>query len=119
MDVKTLTDLPSSAPRPSQGPWTWLKKNLFASPAHILITVLAVWFLLLSLPALFEWAVLSANFTAQTGQECMQSSGACWSFIQHKYRMILFGIYPFDEQWRPMVVTIILIALIILSAIPK
>ena len=111
--------LPSGAPRPPQGPWIWLKKNLFASPAHILITVLAVWFLLLSLPALFEWAVLSANFTAQTGQECMQSSGACWSFIQHKYRMILFGIYPFDEQWRPMVVTVILIALIVLSAIPR
>lgn len=109
----------SSSPKPPQGPWIWVKKNLFASPVHVLITVLAVWFLLLTVPALVEWALLSANFTAETGKECLQSSGACWSFIQHKYRMILFGIYPFDEQWRPMLVTVILIALIILSAIPR
>ncbi len=97
----------------------WLKNNLFASPAHTLATILVLWFLVFSIPAVIEWAWLQANFSATSGRECQQSTGACWSFIQHKYRMILFGIYPFDEQWRPFLVTLLLIALIVYSAIPK
>lgn len=108
-----------TAPRPPQGPLVWLRKNLFATPLHVLISVLAAWFLFLTIPALVEWAVLSANFSAQSGSECIQGSGACWAFIQHKYRMILFGIYPFDEQWRPMLVTFILIALMVISAMRR
>lgn len=97
----------------------WLKANLFASPAHTLATILAIWFLAFSIPALVEWAVVNANWVADTGKECHQAAGACWSFLTHKYRMILFGIYPFDEQWRPMLVSLLLIVLIVYSAIPK
>jgi general L-amino acid transport system permease protein len=62
---------------------------------------------------------VNANWVADTGKECHQAAGACWSFLTHKYRMILFGIYPFDEQWRPMLVSLLLIVLIVYSAIPK
>lgn len=106
-------------PASQKGLVCWLRNNLFASPAHTLATILAVWFLLFSVPALIEWAWFDANFTANTGRECQQTVGACWSFVEHKYRMILWGIYPFDEQWRPLVVTLLLIALIIYSAIPR
>lgn len=106
-------------PASQKGLVCWLRNNLFASPAHTLATILAVWFLLFSVPALVEWAWFDANFTANTGRECQQTVGACWSFVEHKYRMILWGIYPFDEQWRPLVVTLLLIALIIYSAIPR
>lgn len=98
---------------------SWLKANLFASPAHTLATILAIWFLVFSIPALVEWAVVNANWVADTGKECHQVTGACWSFLTHKYRMILFGIYPFDEQWRPLLVSLLLIVLIVYSAIPK
>ncbi len=106
-------------PPKQTGVWLWLKDNLFATPAHSFATILVLWFLLFSLPAVLEWGLLQANFTATSGQECHASAGACWSFVQHKYRMILFGIYPFDEQWRPFLVCILLIALIIFSAIPR
>ncbi|NOL49311.1 amino acid ABC transporter permease [Pelistega europaea] len=109
----------SVKPPAQKGVWCWLKNNLFASPAHTLATILALWFLLFSIPALLEWAWFGANFSANTGSECQQTVGACWSFVEHKYRMILWGIYPFDEQWRPFLVTVLLIVLIIYSAIPR
>ena len=42
--------------------------------------------------------------------------GACWAFIVEKHRLILFGTYPYDEQWRPLLATIILIAVIVCAA---
>ena len=43
--------------------------------------------------------------------------GACWAVITDKYRLILFGRYPFDEQWRPATCVALFIALYIVSAI--
>ena len=76
--------------------------------------MLAAWFLLMAVPALVEWAFIKANYTASNAQECRQSvGGACWAFIIEKHRLILFGTYPFDEQWRPLIATIILVAVIV------
>jgi general L-amino acid transport system permease protein len=41
--------------------------------------------------------------------------GACWAVIGDKYRFILFGRYPYDEQWRPLVATMVFLALIAFS----
>ena len=45
--------------------------------------------------------------------------GACWAFIVEKHRLILFGTYPYDEQWRPLLATIILIAVIVCSGMRR
>ena len=42
-------------------------------------------------------------------------AGACWGVIAEKYRLILFGRYPYDEQWRPLVATALMIALLAAS----
>ena len=34
---------------------------------------------------------------------------------QEKYRLILFGRYPFDEQWRPLIATLLMVALVVAS----
>jgi general L-amino acid transport system permease protein len=36
--------------------------------------------------------------------------GACWGVIAEKYRLIIFGRYPFEEQWRPLVATLLMVA---------
>ena len=99
---------------------TWVREQLFSSPLNSLLTVLSVWLLMMSLPALFEWAFVNANVSATTGQECRATgsgpAGACWAIIVEKHRLILFGTYPYDEQWRPMLATFLLIALLVLSA---
>ena len=35
--------------------------------------------------------------------------------IAEKFRLIIFGRYPFDEQWRPLVSTLLLIGLVVMS----
>ncbi len=104
-------------PKNESGVFGWVHKNLFSSPLSILITALALWFLLMTAPWLIEWVWLKANFTAGSGTECRASEGACWAFIREKYRLILFGTYPYDEQWRPLLAMVILVAIIICSAI--
>ena len=50
----------------------WARDRLFSSPLNILLTALAVWLLLFSLPAFIDWAVFKANIHASTGQQCRE-----------------------------------------------
>lgn len=108
-----------SLPPPSvhQGVVGWMRASLFSSPLNTLLTVLVAWLLLMAVPAMVEWLFIKANFNAETAQECRESGGACWAFIAEKHRLILFGVYPYDEQWRPLLASIILIAVIVCSCI--
>lgn len=107
-------------PRPPRGgPVAWLQRRFLASPASVAATVLLAWLLLMAVPALVDWGWIQANFSATSGQECHRSHGACWAFIAEKHRLILFGTYPHDEQWRPLVATCLLIGLIVCSGIRR
>lgn len=111
--------LPPPAPR---GPVAWAARNLFGSWHSTLVTIvmalligrLAFW--------LVDWAVLRAVWTlpgssiADT-QACRATGvGACWALIHEKYRFILFGLYPYDLQWRPAIAICVFIALYLVSA---
>jgi general L-amino acid transport system permease protein len=104
-------------PAYAQNGWTRLRAGLFSSPLNILLTVLLAWLLLMVVPACVEWLFIKADFSAANAQECRSSGGACWAFIAEKHRLILFGTYPYDEQWRSMLAGVILIAVIVCSAI--
>jgi len=121
--MSSTTHIPTEGlppPKTHVGAWAWVRERLFSSPLNILITVLVAWFLLMSVPALVEWAFIKANYTAANAQECRASvGGACWAFIIEKHRLILFGTYPYDEQWRPLIATLILIAVIVCSGIRR
>ncbi len=109
----------ASAAVPSRrpAPLGWLRANLFGSPLNAVVTVLIVWLALMTVPALIDWAVFDAVIDAPDRQACRAAgSGACWAFIVDKHRLILFGLYPYDEQWRPMIVVALFIALIVVSA---
>ena len=107
----------------SQGrAWAWMSKNLFGSVISSLITiglVLAIGFILVRA---FEWAVLDAVWavpepTIDGTAACRaNAAGACWALIAEKYRFILFGLYPFDEQWRPAAAAGFMLLLFVLTA---
>jgi len=115
------TAVPAGSPPPSGhvGAWAWARSQLFSSPLNALLTILSVWLVLMAVPAVVDWALLSANFTAQNAQECRQSAGACWAFIAEKHRLILFGTYPYEEQWRPLLASLVLIAVIVASGMRR
>ena len=103
------------APRRSISAWVWARTQLFSSPFNTLLTMLSVWLLLATVPAMIEWLFIKSTVHATSAQECRGTGGACWAFIIEKHRLILFGLYPYDEQWRPLLATLLLLAVIIMS----
>ena len=83
-------------------PVRWVRANLFNSWLNTGLTLLIVWALVSLIPALFQWAWSDAVFGPANSEACRAVDGACWAFIHEKYRLILFGTYPYDEQWRPL-----------------
>ena len=97
----------------------WVKQNLWGTPASAVTTALLVLVLLWSIPALLEWSVMNAVFSADADRcQAARDIGACWGVVTEKYRLILFGRYPFDAQWRPLLATIVLTSLLVMSCSP-
>ena len=109
---------PRPSPRRTNGLLPWLRTNLFGSPGNmvstLLVLALAVWWL----PGLVQWAVTAA-IVAPDADKCQAARGvgACWGVITEKWRLIIFGRYPFDEQWRPEVATLAMVALLVASCV--
>ena len=120
-----MTDMPVNQPageRPQLAPpiidtgvLGWMRKNLFSSWGNGITTVVLVgavgWFL----ANFLNWAVVNAVWTAPTGQDC-RGHGACWALIHEKYRYIFFGSFPYEQQWRPLLAIIAMLAMLILSS---
>ncbi len=119
MTTPALTTSSSAPSTVRQGMLFWLRSRLFSSPLNALLTALVAWLLLMILPAGIDWLFIEADFAASDPQECRAAAGACWAFIAEKHRLILFGIYPYDEQWRPLLASLILVAVIVCSGIRR
>lgn len=109
-------DLP---PTPPSGVARWCRDHLFSSPLNLVLTVLVAWLLFMALPPLADWLFLQADFSAGSAAQCRGAQGACWAFIVAKHRLILFGLYPYDEQWRPLLASVILIGVIVCSCLRR
>jgi general L-amino acid transport system permease protein len=107
---------------PSQRVWDlmgWTRKHLFSSIPNSIATLVCLYLLWLIIPPFIDWAFLSAIWSSDTPDPCKaEGAGACWAFVEQKHRFILFGLYPFDEQWRPMVAVVLFIAAIAASCWP-
>ena len=107
---------PRPAPVNTEGLLPWVRKNLFGNLPSAVVTVLLLVLAAWLLPKLIDWAILKAVVVANADQcQAARGSGACWGVITEKYRLIIFGRYPFDQQWRPQVATIALVALLVAS----
>ena len=107
---------PRPAPVRTEGLLPWVRKNLFGNLPSAVVTLLLAGLLLYLLPKLFGWAVLHAVVAADYDQcQAARGVGACWGVVTEKYRLIIFGRYPFDQQWRPEIATVMLVALLMAS----
>ena len=109
-------DTPAEIPR--QSGFSVLKDRYFATPLDSVVTVafglLALWVFWW----FFEWAVLHAYFDPADRDACVRSEGACWAVVTARWRIVLFGLYPFDEQWRSALACLAIILTTILSCLP-
>jgi len=92
----------------------WIRQNLFNGFFSSIATILILAGLVRVVPQFIQWAFIdSVWFTS--GQECHEAAGACWSVITQNIRFNIFGYYPYEEQWRPLIAMIILIAMLLYS----
>lgn len=63
----------------------------------------------------FSWAVFDAVWYADDPNLCKDAVGACWAIVGEKYRLILFGTFPYEEHWRAFLAVVLIIALSIVS----
>ena len=96
-----------------------LRARLFASPATTAVTVLLAALLGWAGWHIVEWGVLRAVARPDyPACKALEHGGACWGFVAEKWRLILFGRYPFEEQWRPALATAAVVAMLLATASP-
>ena len=106
---KPMPDLP--APLMTVGVIGWLRENLFGGWFNSLLTVMALAFLWKTVPPFLSWAFLDAVWTGGSDACPPGQEGACWAFAFDKFRVLMVGLYPAEEMWRPVLCGMILVLL--------
>jgi len=92
----------------------WARHNLFNGWFNSVLTILilvAAWQLI---PPIINWVFIDSVWNT-TGAACQEVKGACWSVIPANLRLVVFGFYPAELQWRPLLAMIMLISLLLYS----
>src|SRR5258705_2013968 len=101
----------------------WLRANLFSSITSSVVSLLLLAVLAKAFVSLVQWGYWNAVWLVPDNNpsacRAVRGLGACWAVIPEKLRFILFGTYPFNQQWRPALAMLIFIALFYLSSRPK
>ncbi|HJZ32153.1 MAG TPA: amino acid ABC transporter permease [Hyphomicrobiaceae bacterium] len=112
--------VPTASPRRppplrERGIVRWLRNNLFNNLHATILTLLCLAGLGMVLPPILRWALFDAVWMSTEGEECRSALGACWAVVAEKYRLILFGTFPYQEHWRGWLVILIVVGLAIVS----
>jgi general L-amino acid transport system permease protein len=112
-----VQETPVEAVKPpvtSVGVLGWMRSNLFNGWFNSLLTIVTLYFLWVIVPPLVRWAFIDSVWNT-TGAVCRDADGACWSIIATNFRFILFGFFPHDQHWRPLIAILILCGLLFYS----
>lgn len=107
----------------------WIRKNLFASVKDSVLSLIALAALVYFLPGLINWLFVSAVWTGADRTACLTVdqggqlpagwNGACWAYVGDRFVQFMFGSYPRDELWRPLLVAAMFVALLVPFLMPK
>ncbi|WP_151719753.1 amino acid ABC transporter permease [Gemmobacter serpentinus] len=97
----------------------WLKSNLFSSVWQSLLTVIVAAVLIRFCWFVLDWGVINAVFYTADPDTCRAATGACWAVIVEKHRPMLFGLYPYAEHWRLVLMMVIYLVTIVVSLSPR
>ena len=115
--------LPQQAPPLTErGAIKWLRENLFSSPFNTVLTLLGLAAVAFLVQAALPWLVNSV-WNAGSLKECREivwasagpdATGACWALIRDRWHQFLFGFYPRELFWRP----VLALGLLLISLAP-
>ncbi len=84
----------------------------FTGPFNIITSLACLALLAWAVPPFVQWAVIDATWNGNA-QTCRANGGACWAFIREKFWFSIFGLYPYEERWRPALMLAILVAMVL------
>lgn len=96
----------------------WIRRSLFGNWFDAILTILLAFITIKLGWAFLQWAVLDAVWAPDSSELC-KGAGACWSVLTTRWRLIFFGLYPADEQWRAAIACVVIIAAVILTCLPR
>ena len=115
--------LPQQEPPLTQrGAVKWLRENLFSSVMNTVLTLLGLAAVTLAVQAALPW-LLNSVWDANSLKECREivwasagpeATGACWALIRERWHQFLFGFYPPELYWRP----VLALGLLLISLAP-
>lgn len=100
--------------------WQRIRAKYFATRVDAVVSLVFAALTLWVLWSLLGWALFDATFGANRGDVCRENlhGGACWSVVSTRWRIVLFGLYPFEEQWRSGLACLVMLVVAVLSCIP-
>lgn len=95
------------------------RRRAFNTPVNTITSVIVFGLLAYLAWMILDWGVFRAVWTEENVALCEDSAaGACWSVIDARHRLILFGLYPYEEHWRSTLACLAIILTVILSCFP-
>lgn len=96
----------------------WVRANLFNSWLNAILTLLIAYGVARLVWPLVRWVLIDSTWVAANDRACLAAGGACWAFLGEWGRFLLFGRFPYSEQWRPALVIVLFIAMMVVSTRP-
>ena len=120
----------SEPPLSQSGAYKWIHENLLSSWVNVVLTAASLWVIWAVLSHVVPWAALgiwSADSLAQCREIRDQIYGAdasvaCWAVIGERWNQLLFGFYPTELYWRPIlafVLFLVAIAPVLFASLPR
>jgi general L-amino acid transport system permease protein len=94
----------SVEPRAAAEPRRW-------TVAEIAISLLVAALLARWVWAALRWGIVDAVWSGPPGA-CAGAAGACWAVVAEKARLLLVGLYPVGETWRPVLAALLVPAML-------
>ena len=113
---------PAEPPLTESGAIKWVREHLFSGWLNILLTVVSVLFVGWALAHILPW-FLQSVWDADSLTECREirnerygedAASACFAVIVARWHQLLFGFYPAELYWRP----VLSLALFLLAVAP-
>ncbi len=126
--------LPEQAPPATAvGIIGWVRENLFSGWFNSILTLVSIYVIYLILAAILPW-IISPTWNATSLNECREIltaagstgehgvSGACWGVIRDRWLQLMFGFYPSELYWRPILtfaLLLVAIAPVLFDKLPR
>ncbi|MBB05138.1 MAG: amino acid ABC transporter permease [Pseudooceanicola sp.] len=110
------TMLPEKAPPAAHiGVVGWARINLFSGWMNTVLTIISLLFVGFVLYEILPW-LISPTWDGASLTNCREilaalgdDRGACWGVIRERWPQLMFGFYPAELYWRPVLTFVLLL----------